>query len=167
MRTRRVAGKSRVRMGWVVMTAIVLAAMSLCGRAWAFPKPALSVSWSPASAVAGSNDNLVTITFVAKETKEGVVTVRVPASPAGVPWSAPQTADPSAAGFVAVQSLGCNAASVTGISSNGTVTIGFKCALKKSFLLRYQATAATRVDAYTFVTRERVQQLFLPTTVQP
>ena len=141
--------------------------MCASGAAWAAPSPWLSVSWTPASAVAGSTGTVVTVTFVATVLNEGSVTVKVPGSSSGVPWTFPQTANPAAPGFVSVRSLGCQSATLSSVAPDGTITMNAKCAPRKAFALDYRATAATRVGAYAFQTRERVGRNSVPTAVQP
>src|SRR5262249_10332163 len=103
MRTQGEVGETRGLGRWGTMMTIALAALSAWGLARAEAKPSMSVSWSPTSAIAGSTGNVLTVTFLATEKKDGTVTVRVPGATTGAPWSAPQRTDPSAAGFVTVQ----------------------------------------------------------------
>src|SRR5262245_25934465 len=150
----------------VILSMLLVSAVAV-SLTWGAAKPALSVSWSPTSTVAGSSNNLVTVSFVAKEPKDGLVTLKVPGSPSGTPWSAPQTANPAGAGFVSVRSLGCLTAALTGIAPDGTITMNIKCTPRKGFAVDYRATAATLAGPYTFATSDRIGRAFVPTSVQP
>jgi len=132
-------------------------------------KPTLAVALSPSSAIAGSAGNTLTFAFVASEQSTGRATVTIPASASGAPWSSPQTGNPSGAGYVTVQLLGCNSAVLAAVAGPGpwTLAVDYKCGNNKSFALTYRATAAETADAYVFATQVKVGQVFLPTTVQP
>ena len=140
----RAGGNVRRRV--VVSTTLALLLLSTLGLAPASggSTAKFTASMVPSSVVAGSAGNVLKFKFVAQKRGRGVVTVTIPAVAQGVGWSAPQSANPTAKGFVSATAGTCTSAGLKSITGAGpwTITARFRCNVGQRFTVTYRKVTA-------------------------
>jgi hypothetical protein len=107
----------------------------------------------PNRVTAGTTDNELSFSFIADSAPmRGTTLVDVPRG-----WSKPQRADPSAPGYVELQSAGCVGTRIAGISSR-RIVIATQCPRRHLFRLLYHKAAAPLLsaDGFVFLTQTRL-----------
>jgi hypothetical protein len=102
--------------------------------------------------VTAGSENELSFGFVADTAPlTGTTLVDVPRG-----WSKPQRANPSAPGYVELESSGCGGTRITGIS-NRRIVIATKCPRRHLFRLLYHRASAPQLaaDGYVFLTQTR------------
>ena len=151
-----------------VFTALVaiLLAFSV-GAATARATPPYKVSVTPGKLIAGSSASVLTFQFSAVNAARGWNTVQVPAVASGSAWSAPQSSNPAAPGFVAVANQSCSSASLSSITGTAggpwTILVNATCAKNGRFAIRYGAgpspvNVATKAGPYVFNATRVIEQ---------
>jgi hypothetical protein len=106
----------------------------------------------PNRVTAGTTDNELSFSFIADSAPmRGTTLVDVPRG-----WSKPQRADPSAPGYVELQSAGCVGTRIAGIAAR-RIVITTQCPRRHLFRLLYHRAAAPLLsaDGYVFLTQTR------------
>jgi hypothetical protein len=106
----------------------------------------------PNRVTAGTTDNELSFSFIADSAPmRGTTLVDVPRG-----WSKPQRSDPSAPGYVELQSAGCVGTRIAGIAARRMV-IATQCPRRHLFRLLYHRAAAPLLsaDGYVFLTQTR------------
>ena len=134
--------------------ATVVALLATNARADVSPAPG-SVSVSPSSVRAGSiHDYFIRYTAPAGGANLSVE-IRIPPD-----WTRPQSADATAAGFVAVGARSCNAsrdAVIGNVDGSSTIFVGARCHSGAFFVVKYlAATAPTRAVPSEFTARAEI-----------
>lgn len=114
-----------------------------------------SMTVTPTSVIASSSDNDLSFTFTASTGgMDGQIEMTIPSG-----WSAPQSTDAAAAGYVSVATGTCTAAPDTSLVSIAAmvVTLDMLCNYEKSFSIGYaNAAAPTTFADHQFTTKTRL-----------